>query len=354
MTSKIPEAVAPFLSAQLVIVYPFTSLLANIEIKVTFFVYGFYAQLFGTYVYMMCSHQQGNERSNHKLYLSLTVVLFALSTVFVVAYTIEEVYDSITRFTAIRSQNYGPLLKYLTGDAEKTALFAFIYLIPVLLNIVAEYMLIHRCYLVWSSKKQIAIALIVASALTNATGVIAAVLPLVMIGYSDSRIINWALIEVGSDISFAYQVTSLTINSVLTLLTAGRIWWIHRQVSAYGIRTTDTFVGSVSRIILESGSLYPILGVVGLVLNNTTVLPFDFYPLLTLSAGIAPTLIMVRGKLGKNVESLQDQVSDIRFPSQSARQPTSIMSQAPVHSVGNPSTAAVEGAMGGGKESIPV
>ncbi|KAK7054285.1 hypothetical protein VNI00_003478 [Paramarasmius palmivorus] len=38
--------------------------------------------------------------------------------------------------------------------------------------------------------------------------------------------------------------------------------------------------------------------------------------------GIAPTLIMVRAKLGQNIESLQEAVSDIRFTSQPARQGT--------------------------------
>ncbi|KAK7018647.1 hypothetical protein VNI00_018358 [Paramarasmius palmivorus] len=63
----------------------------------------------------------------------------------------------------------------------------------------------------------------------------------------------------------------------------------------------------------------------GLALITTNALPsdkytFDPFPLAALSAGIAPTLIMVRAKLGQNVESLQEAVSDIRFTSQPARQ----------------------------------
>ncbi|KAK7020691.1 hypothetical protein VNI00_017633 [Paramarasmius palmivorus] len=49
---------------------------------------------------------------------------------------------------------------------------------------------------------------------------------------------------------------------------------------------------------------------------STEKYPVDLFPLVTLSAGIAPTLIMVRAKLGKNVESLQEAVSNIRFTSQ--------------------------------------
>uniref|UniRef100_A0A0W0G660 Uncharacterized protein n=2 Tax=Moniliophthora roreri TaxID=221103 RepID=A0A0W0G660_MONRR len=63
------------------------------------------------------------------------------------------------------------------------------------------------------------------------------------------------------------------------------------------------------------------MGIVTLIKDNTTTLdhvPFDIIPLVVLSAGIAPTLIVVRAKLGKTVESLQEQVSDIHFTSQSA------------------------------------
>ncbi|KAK7020688.1 hypothetical protein VNI00_017630 [Paramarasmius palmivorus] len=61
---------------------------------------------------------------------------------------------------------------------------------------------------------------------------------------------------------------------------------------------------------------------------------FDPFPLVVLSAGIAPALIMVRAKLGKNVESLQEVVSDIRFTSQPVQQGTStIRPQAQVISI---------------------
>jgi hypothetical protein len=50
---------------------------------VTFLRSGIYVLLFGIYMHMMCSRQQTGERPNN-LYLILTVVLFVLSTTFVV------------------------------------------------------------------------------------------------------------------------------------------------------------------------------------------------------------------------------------------------------------------------------
>ncbi|KAK7039040.1 hypothetical protein VNI00_010432 [Paramarasmius palmivorus] len=123
----------------------------------------------------------------------------------------------------------------------------------------------------------------------------------------------------GGSVDLGYNIGTIIFNSILTLLTgmsfsfyrsllmlmayvAGRIWWIHRQVRAHGSQTSDRFVQTVYRIILESGILYPFFQITGLILHNV-------------SDGIAPTLIMVRAKLGKNVESLQESqaVSDMRF-----------------------------------------
>ncbi|KAK7434417.1 hypothetical protein VKT23_020186 [Stygiomarasmius scandens] len=118
------------------------------------------------------------------------------------------------------------------------------------------------------------------------------------------------LYHLGDNSNLVYYIGSLTINSVLTLLTAGRIWWIHRQAHVCSSHTTsgDKLVQSVCRIILESGILYPLFQIANAIGNNNgdpSTIPFDFLPLAALMAGITPTLIMVHAKLGENVESLQ-------------------------------------------------
>ncbi|EEB97613.1 hypothetical protein MPER_03035, partial [Moniliophthora perniciosa FA553] len=88
----------------------------------------------------------------------------------------------------------------------------------------------------------------------------------------------------------------------------------------------------VTRIILESGVLYPLATIVGTIAINVhpTFIPFDFAPPAALAAGIAPTLIIFRAKLGKIAESMQQQVSELRFPS---RREGNANSQ--IYSVGN-------------------
>ncbi|KAK7024397.1 hypothetical protein VNI00_016338 [Paramarasmius palmivorus] len=67
------------------------------------------------------------------------------------------------------------------------------------------------------------------------------------------------------------------------------------------------------------------MSLVNLIVVNaitTQKIAFDPFPLVALSAGIAPTLIMVRAKLGMNVETMQETLSDIRFstlPAQRSR-----------------------------------
>ncbi|KAI3596584.1 hypothetical protein WG66_003387 [Moniliophthora roreri] len=310
MSSEIPEEIAGLLTVDRSIIYPTSTL------SVMYFIYGFYVLLFGTYVYMMRGRQQDNEHLNHNLYPLLTVVLFVLSTVFVAAKTMDEVRRSIFLFTTLQTGDYEPLLNYLTIDVTRTVAVGLLNIVAALINqssIAAELMLIHRCYIIWGSKKRVAVLLLIASILINAQTV----------GIKDrndeSTIV---LLKNALTAGFVYNIVSAVINSVLTLLTAGRIWWIHRElIRTHGIYTNDTLASSVSRIILESGVLYPVFDIVGLIATNTTTMhamPFDFWPPMVLVAGIAPTLISVRAKLGKNVESLQTQISDIHFSSRPA------------------------------------
>ncbi|ESK93528.1 hypothetical protein Moror_1642 [Moniliophthora roreri MCA 2997] len=340
MSSEIPEEFAGLLTVDRSIIYPISNLSA------LYFIYGFYVLLFGICVYMMRGRQQDNEHLNHNLYLSLTVVLFVLSTVFVAAKTVEEVRRSIFLFTTLQTGDYEPLLNYLTIDVTKTVIFALLNIVAVLMNIAAELMLIHRCYLIWGSKKRVAVPLLTASILINAVGLVSAIAQTIGIKDPDDES-TIVLFNDGATAGFVYNIVSVVINSVLTLLTAGRIWWIHRQVvRIHGMHINDTLISSVSRIILESGVLYPAFAIVSLITTNTTTMhamPFDFWAPMVLIAGVAPTLILVRAKLGKNVKSLQIQISDIHFSSRPApRGDDSVLSRTQVYSTGNPYMMAAE------------
>ncbi|EEB91384.1 hypothetical protein MPER_10261, partial [Moniliophthora perniciosa FA553] len=237
MSSTIPEVLMTFLSVRRVILVPLFTLV------VMYLVYGFYILLFGTYIYMMRNGNRGDERANHNLYLTLTVVLFVLTTLFVVDYTVQEFLQGPHYRTP---QHHGKLHAY-------TSLLSNVELPETDWSATYRDISYHK-----------------------------------RDSSSDS---NWALYVVGNNLAAAYDIGSVIVNSALTLLTAGRIWWMHRQVRAHGAHTSDAFVSTVFRIILESGALYPTSMIAALVVQNTPSL-FDLASLVALSAGIAPTLIM--------------------------------------------------------------
>ncbi|KAI3604661.1 hypothetical protein WG66_008296 [Moniliophthora roreri] len=328
------------------------------SLSVMYFLYGFYVLLFGTCISMMTSRhrKQGQEGRNHTLYLSLMVALFGLSSILVIAYTAERVHASAIFYSALATGDATLLENYLDHDTQKTVTYAFLVLVPIILkyalfsptlsfeivnmltglryfSVTAESMLIHRCYLIWNAKKRVAVPLLVWSAVTNTAGLVGA--SMVIVNKSDSSTSgHQRLFDLGDIIGFSYSISSLVLNTVLTLLTAGRIWWIYRGLEAYGVHTSDV-LARIPRIILESGVLYPLVAIVGTVVINVrlTFIPFDFAPTAALAAGIAPTLIVVRAKLGKSVESMQQQVSEMRFPSRPANREGNVNSQ--TYSIGN-------------------
>ncbi|EEB93514.1 hypothetical protein MPER_07813 [Moniliophthora perniciosa FA553] len=88
------------------------------------------------------------------------------------------------------------------------------------------------------------------------------------------------------------------------MLTAGRIWWVYRHRGQGQVGKSP--LGTIVRILIESGAIYPIFTIVHVASVNSLVLkklPFDLRATAVQTAGIAPTLIVVRVQSGKSVES---------------------------------------------------
>ncbi|KAK7018645.1 hypothetical protein VNI00_018356 [Paramarasmius palmivorus] len=225
---------------------------------------------------MTRSRDRTSERRHSNLYFKLAISLFVLSTLFVVNYTVYTGHASVVRFNVVKNQDYDLFERYQTFDdfERRFGLSTEMYT-TVFLNIAAEWMLIHRCYLIWGSSKVVAAPLIVASFVINACGLTSSILKSVGISTLaslDSNVGDLLMIE--DKLENAYAVSSAVHNVVITLL-------------------TDLII--VNTIAPENIS-------------------FDPAPLVALSAGMAPTLIMVRAKFGMNVESsMQEAISDIRF-----------------------------------------
>jgi hypothetical protein len=77
---------------------------------------GIYVLLFATYVYMARGRNDPGERLDHNLYVTLTVALFVLTTIFVVNITIYYPHGAVVRFNAVKKGDYDLLDKYLNWD----------------------------------------------------------------------------------------------------------------------------------------------------------------------------------------------------------------------------------------------
>ncbi|KAK7045802.1 hypothetical protein VNI00_007205 [Paramarasmius palmivorus] len=178
---------------------------------------GLYTLLFGTGVYIMRNHQNVDGQ-NHKFYLFVTVTLYSLVTLFVVFDAMDMVRETILHFTTIQTGDFLPFVEYLSHDSLKTASYFIIVVSPTLLNIAADTMLIHRCYVIWGRQKLVAIPLIMATTAISIVGFATSII--VAMGVADSsKESNVALIYLANTIGSANYIAAPILNSILTLLT---------------------------------------------------------------------------------------------------------------------------------------
>ncbi|KAG7095103.1 hypothetical protein E1B28_005890 [Marasmius oreades] len=251
---------SPQLQVRSVIVFPI------VTVMVMCVTYGLYIALFALCIYIL---RQGKIRYQTFYIWSLTA-LFVMSTSMVAVETVEALLESVVEFSVI---------------------------LPILANLSADSILIQRCYIIWGSRNRVLIPLIVVSFATNvitSTGVV-----MLIMGLADTTIAsNEMRVEKGGTIQAVGLIISAAFNLALTLLTAGRIWWISHQ--SY-VTTKNYIVTTMNKIILESGMIYPLVMILHLSITNgfsMDQVPLDTFPLVILAAGIAPTLMIIRMRLG--------------------------------------------------------
>ncbi|EEB92463.1 hypothetical protein MPER_09020 [Moniliophthora perniciosa FA553] len=137
----------------------------------------------------------------------------------------------------------------------------------------------------------------------------------------------------GNRMTLSALVINVAISFSVTLLTAGRIWFISHQIRRlYGQKTSPKY-RTVIAIILESGLLCPLAITINLIITNVTdpeSAPIDFSAVVYQIAGIAPTLVIARAQTGKSIESVDRHISTIQFAArQDVENPREFMSRSP-------------------------
>uniref|UniRef100_A0A8H7XT79 Uncharacterized protein n=1 Tax=Psilocybe cubensis TaxID=181762 RepID=A0A8H7XT79_PSICU len=162
------------------------------------------------------------------------------------------------------------------------------YLMYVTNNVLADTLLLYRCYVVWEYRKTI----VVGPCILLIAGTVC--------GYifegSSSELFNLAYI---------YLILTLILNVILTCLTAGRIWWLARKARlVLGAGLLQRY-NATTTILIESGLVYSIYIILNLALRNTKVVNIILDAGLIQVVGIMPTLIIVQVGLGRAVYDIE-------------------------------------------------
>ncbi|KAJ3781526.1 hypothetical protein GGU10DRAFT_106762 [Lentinula aff. detonsa] len=261
------------------------------------FFYGAYTMLFGLYVYLQI-HQRGRQRCYQ---ISLLLLYLLATAAVVILIMVEKQMTLFTLDVTLTADINDPIAaSHFRTYASLTVAADGVY---VAANIIADALLLYRCYIVWASRKYIIAIPVLISLINTVIAIIAAALVknnagrlLVTAGVKNSSL------QVASIITDAFLSVNLFTNLMLTCLIAGRIWWIARATrQALGVNdSNDKSINSIAAMVLESGLLYPIALIFGLALTVKGTV--EVQPMLTLIVGIAPTLIMVRTDLGISIE----------------------------------------------------
>ncbi|KAK1234951.1 hypothetical protein PQX77_001836 [Marasmius sp. AFHP31] len=235
--------------------------------------------------------------------------MFSVASSMVVVETLKIFHESMVYFNVLNTQEYSASSHGFSDDTLKLVFNILRFSTFAIANILADFMLIHRCHLLWNSKRM-SFSLAAGCFLVSVffvTGTI--MLALGHSGQDIERAHN--LVAKGNILTFGAMIASGFLNVILTCLTAGRIWWITiRPMKSLGFKSTyakryRSALGIMFVLIFPEPSLTDNGG--------TETGPIDGFPLLILSAGIAPTLIIVRARLGI---SFMSSVEDIPSYSQ--------------------------------------
>uniref|UniRef100_A0A0W0G952 Uncharacterized protein n=1 Tax=Moniliophthora roreri TaxID=221103 RepID=A0A0W0G952_MONRR len=300
--SRPDEMAAPFLDRQFAVTLPLNTIIASS------LVYGVYVVIFSicVSVFRPPKKDSKNNRTN-KFYIWSIFLLFGLVTV-LTAVLIWHYYDQAAFFYDMaRSRDYEPLLEYLGHDDAQ-----------VVRSLIADLTMIHRCYTIWDSRKIIALPLLFASFCSTCIGLTGGIF--MALGSRDaSDDMNWSLYVKGNKMTLSVLVINAVVSFLVTLLTAGRIWFISHQIRRLYGQNSSPMYRRIIAIILESGFLCPLAITISLIITRAgdpdfkQSTPIDFSGVVYQIAGIAPTLVVARARAGKSIESVDRAISTLQF-----------------------------------------
>ncbi|KAE9404298.1 hypothetical protein BT96DRAFT_434929 [Gymnopus androsaceus JB14] len=226
------------------------------------FLYGIYVSLFGVAI----SITLARKRRFYKLHIFASTLLFMICTA-----------SAIARLILV-----GLASSEISMSAHlQTSLIIGIH---CLANIIADALLIHRCYHIWIPNRYVLYFPILGFFVNIGLGIATLVIP---------------------GLYWIFMLVTLVENLYLTAVTAGRIWYINHGSRAILGSKVNTRYNVIAASILESGLLYPLVLIVTSICLALPRLSFHqtlmFNVMLGIQipiVGIAQSLIIVRIGLG--------------------------------------------------------
>ncbi|GJJ15537.1 hypothetical protein Clacol_009815 [Clathrus columnatus] len=237
--------------------------------KVETLLYGGYAVLFGICVHILAFGSRKDLDAGKKL-LVTAIIMFSLSSIHVCV----DLVRAIDAFIASVDKPGGASGYYaqirIWLNVAKQALYATN-------NILADGLVIYRCYIVWGYNWKVIIVPVIMLIATTVSAYIAV--------YNFSQVRSGENVFAGSIAAWGTALFSLTLatNILVTSLIAGRIWWVSRgHRNHIGRRHMQKYTQAVAIMYVA----------------NNSALSLIAYDALAQIVGIVPTLIIVRVGLG--------------------------------------------------------
>ncbi|KAK7059777.1 hypothetical protein R3P38DRAFT_969904 [Favolaschia claudopus] len=244
-------------------------------------------------------------RSGVRILLYLTSAMFVLGTI---QMTLKMVI-AVLALRLVRLAAKGGSVARTSFIHERLVFFRYTFLITN--NALTDGLFIFRCFVVWGRSTAVTILPMFMLVTTTVLGLVTTVRD----NYQFKPLID-------QKIPF---IMSVATNSILTMLTAGRMWWIGREVRRASTLPTTRSYNTAVVMILESGALYSLcviayvvsgafLSPSAIIINNIlTGVLFQF-------VNIVPTLIAVRVSLSRAAESrwidgVSDSAANVTFTS---------------------------------------
>ncbi|KIK52119.1 hypothetical protein GYMLUDRAFT_265549 [Collybiopsis luxurians FD-317 M1] len=223
-----------------------------------------------------------------KFFFPIIVALFVLATVNIAYDLVGEGY-AILYTIPVTGEKTWMIAGQIPWRSIDTITFA-------ISDILGDTVLFYRVYAVWGFRKRILIPLLLIISVAKVFNILETIWSIS--GPIDIQSPLTKFFDKAPNFDLGFSAINAFANMLMTLLIAGRIWWISKAVeigytSGMKPRSKWHWYHRTVAIITESGVIYPIYLIVGACSGTP-----NYACLGTITVGLAPTLIAVQVGLG--------------------------------------------------------